>query len=167
MYRWFVALVLVMGLVGCGDDGKGVKPSTPTMPAHNYIVKDGMKYGYPAAISENDKKAGQVAEKMVMAMYAGERGGKHQVHILDGTTVTAIECSSPCSYIKTMTYIDNPYLKNTINTEHINASPKSLGFMIMQDAMSGALRQYAREINNKRYSMWVDEQKGMQRFLMN
>lgn len=140
-----------------------------TLPAiplkdHNYVMQDGLQYGYPAAISADARQSGQVAETLVMVYYAGERDGKMQAHIMDGMTVTAIECARPCDYIKIMTYIDNEYLRDQIKVERIAAAPGSVGYLIMEDAMNGKLRQYGRGVAGKQYSMWVDEQKGMQRF---
>jgi hypothetical protein len=34
-------------------------------------MQEGSKYGYPAAISRNAAEGGQVANQIVMAMYAG------------------------------------------------------------------------------------------------
>lgn len=132
---------------------------------HNYVMQDGLEYGYPAAVSEADRKAGQVAEKLVMVYYAGEREGKLQVHILDGTTISAFECARPCEYLKIMSYFENPYLDPQVNLERIAASPGSIGYYIMQDAMNGKLHQYARTKNGKRYDQWMDERKGMLQLL--
>lgn len=137
-----------------------------SIPDHYYEMQDGMKYGYKSALSDNDRKAGQVAEKLVMALYAGQRNGKHQAHIRDGLTVTAIECAAPCEYLKVMTYVDNPYLDDQVKVETIVANPQTLGYLIMQDAIRGKLKPYGMQIDGKAYTMWVDEQKGMRRFPM-
>jgi hypothetical protein len=133
---------------------------------HNYVMQDGMKYGYPAALSQADKQAGRASEQLVMALYAGEKNGRYQAHIRDGLTVTALECEAPCKYLKVMSYIDNPALSRNIKVEHVAASPNSVGYSIMQDAMSGKLKQYGVGSEGKRYTVWVDEQKGMQKTLM-
>lgn len=133
------------------------------MPDHNYAMQDGMQYGYQSLISEEDRKAGQVAAKLVMAYYAGEREGKYQAHIMDGTMVSAIECAKPCEFLKVMTYADADYLRDTIKVDRMAAAPGSIGMLIMQDAMNGKLKQYGREINGKRYSMWMNEHDGMKR----
>lgn len=170
--KTLIAVLITAGLFGCGqqDAPKSVtapdvqqSPAPVVIPDHYYVMQDGMKYGYPAAISEDAQKAGQRAEQLVMALYAGEKNGKHQVHLIDGVTVTAMECESPCRYIKAMSYIDNPYLKGQIKVEHIATAPDSLGYQIMQDAIRGKLKQYGVGNDKKRYNVWVDERKGMQR----
>lgn len=131
---------------------------------HNYVMQDGMKYGYPAAISETDRKAGQAAERIVMVLYAGEREGRYQAHIMDGLTVSALECGNPCQYMKIMTYVDNSYVSDQVKVEHMAAASGSLGYFIMQDAVRGKLKQYGRKIDGKSYQMWVDENRGMRRY---
>lgn len=163
MKKLIFAVLVGVALVGCGQESK-----TPTeqVKDHNYVMQDDMQYGYPAAVSETDKKAGQIAEKLVMVYYAGERDGKFQVHILDGTTISAMECTRPCEYLKIMSYFDNPYLDPQVNVERIAAQPGSLGYYIMQDATNGKLHQYARTKNGKRYDQWMDERKGMLQLLV-
>lgn len=165
-----IALMAAVLLVGCGqqDAPKSAAPEIApvVLPEHNFVMRDGMKYGYPAAISEEARKAGQVAETLVMVLYAGEKDGKQQVHIIDGVSVSAFECESPCQHIKVMSYIDNPYLKNQIKVEYIATRPDSLGYLMMQDALRGKLDQYGVGDENKRYTVWVDEKKGMQRTLV-
>lgn len=146
-------------------DTKAPAP-TPVINDHNYVMQDGMKYGYPSAISENDRNAGQVSEKLVMALYAGEKSGKHQAHLMDGSVVSVLECEPPCRYLKIMTFVDDDYLRDEIKVEHIVAAPNSLGYSIMQDAMRGRLKQYAVGTKEKRYTVWMDERKGMQRTIM-
>ena len=173
MKACITAAVICAALIGCGQQ-QAAAPQAPVVSApppapvkdHNYVMQDGMKYGYPAAISEVAGKSGQVAEQLVMALYAGEKDGKHQAHIMDGVTVTALECTKPCDYLKVMTYVDADYLRNKVKVEHIAAAKQSLGYLIMEDAIRGKLKQYGMGIEGKRYNMWVDERKGMQRTLM-
>lgn len=140
-----------------------IKPQPPARD-HNYVMQDGMKYGYPAAISEQARQAGQVAEQLVMALYAGKRDGKHQIHILDGTVVTALECAEPCQYLKVMAYMDNPYMAPQVKVETLAFNPSAVGSLMMEDALRGKLKQYGRKIDGKVYHLWVDEQKGMRTF---
>ncbi|MCQ9375179.1 hypothetical protein NMQ14_13045 [Methyloversatilis sp. XJ19-13] len=165
------AAVLALTLTACGADrpqtsaapaptaAVSVKPPTP-----NYVMKDGMKYGYPAAISEDARRAGQVAEQLIMAMYAGERDGRLQAHIIDGISVTALECERPCEYLKVMSYVDIDGIPPQVKVEHIAAAPGSIGRLIMDDAVNGFLRQYGTgDEKGPRYSVWVDEIKGIVR----
>lgn len=139
--------------------------SLPPIKDHNYVMNDGNQYGYSTAISDEDKKNGQVAEKLVMVYYAGERDGKFQVHVLDGTSISAMECARPCEYLKIMSYLDNPYLDPQVNIQRIASVPGSIGYLIMQDALNGKLHQYGRGKNNKIYNPWMDENKGMLQIL--
>lgn len=131
------------------------------LPDHNYVMRDGMKYGYPAAISRDQQNSGQVSSALVMAMFAGERNGKLQAHLTDGNTVSALECERPCTYLKIMTYIDADYLRDQIRVEHAVSDPSSVGALIMRDAMNGKLDRYGVGRGKKRYGQWVDERKGM------
>lgn len=168
-----IVIFKMFGEMVAKDDLAHMPPSVPNktdspMPFipvvdHNYVMQDGMKYGYPMAISEDARKSGQKAEQLVMAMYAGEKNGKYQAHIVDGVTVTALECEAPCKFLKVMSYIDDPYLKDQIKVEHLAANPEILGYLIMQDAMRGKLKQYGVGTEKKRFTVWVDERKGMQR----
>lgn len=161
------AAILVAGVVlflGCSEKPAQlvVSPTPKPQPAHNYAMKDGMQYGYTRALSDVERQAGQVGNQLVMAYYAGERGGKYQAHIMDGVTVQAIECEKPCEYAKIMTYIDNPLLKDQIKVERMKAAPGTIAWLIMDDAMNGRLRVYGRDVNGKPHSAWVDGSRGMQ-----
>lgn len=167
-----ILLFVVTALVGCGQQEppkenkpaastQDSKPAQPVMPEYNYVMQDGMKYGYPVAISENQRKEGQMSEQLLMALFAGEKDGKFQVHVIDGVVVRAMECEAPCQYLKVMSYIDDPILRKQIKVEHIAASPGSVGYLMMQDAIRGKLKQYGVGTDKKRYTVWVDEHKGM------
>lgn len=169
MKRLFTLIAVVIAITGCGDNqppAAAAEAQIAPSPDHNYVMQDGMQYGYPAAISEDQRKAGQVAQQIVMIYYAGERDGKLQAHILNGGTVTALECERPCNYLKTMTYIDSDYLRDKIHVERMVMAATSLGAQIMQDAMHGKLKQYGRKQNGKPVGQWVDEQRGMISFPM-
>lgn len=162
MKNTIASLLALVLLAACGPQQDAPKPvEAPPKKDHNYVMQDGMKYGYPAAISEDARKAGQVAEQLIMVLYAGEREGKHQAHIMDGVTVSAMECASPCDYVKIMTYIDNAYLRNQVKVEHMAVAPNSVARFVMDDAISGKLKQYGVGIEGKSYNVWVDEKKGM------
>lgn len=138
------------------------KSKVTITPPHHYVMQDGMQYGYPSAISAEAKQAGQAAEKLIMVHYAGTRDGKHQAHIMNGTTVEVIECGDPCDYAKSMLFIDNPVLKDQIRVERFKAQPGSIAWAVMADAINGELRTYGVELNGKTHNAWVDEKRGMQ-----
>lgn len=126
-------------------------------PDHWYSMNDGMQYGYEMGISDDARRAGQVAPSLIMAYYAGHKDNRYQAHMIDGLSVSSVECESPCKYLKVMTFYDN----DLINVEHVVAAYGSIGYMIMQDAMHGKLRQYGRGIDGKRYTVWADEENGI------
>lgn len=170
-----VAIAAVVSLVlGCSD-GQSVasaKNEVKTEAAqvkkreHNYEVRDGMDYGYSAAISQDAQQSGQVAPKILMFKYAGQRDGKYQVHTSDGLRFTAIECSSPCEVVKVMTFVDKDYLRDTVHVERIKNQPGSLANLVMDDALNGRLNNYGMERGKQKYQVWVDEKQGYREYLV-
>ena len=124
-----------------------------------------MEYGYASAISADQKNKGQVATKILMFKYAGERDGKHQVHTTDGIHFSAIECSSPCEVMKIMDFIDKDYLRGTVRVDRIKNQPGSVANSVMEDAIAGKLRQYGIGRDKQRFQVWVDEKKGYREFI--
>lgn len=131
-------------------------------PAHHYQIREGMDFGYSEAISEQAQKSGQVAAKVTMFRYAGQRDGRHQVHTSDGTTFTAIECATPCEVLKIMSFIDQPYLRHTVHVERYRNEPGSVANAVLDDALNGRLNQYGMERGKQRFQVWVDEKNGYQ-----
>lgn len=141
-------------------------PPAPPKPAHNYVMRDGLRYGYPQALSAEQIQAGQAGESIVMVLYAGERDGKHQVHILQGRAIVAAECAWPCQALKVMTILDtdNPYLRREVRVEYLAPQPNMIGYLAISDAANGHLRRYGWGQNGKAYQRWVDESKGLRLF---
>lgn len=73
----------------------------PTRPAHYYDSRDGVRYYYVAAISENDRKAGKAAGNVHSFAYLGKRGAKHVLARLngDGRVLEEMYCDRPCRVI--------------------------------------------------------------------
>jgi hypothetical protein len=128
---------------------------------HAYEIRDGMKYGYSAAVSDDQKRAGQVASAVMMFSYAGQRDGKHQLHTTDGTVFTAIECSDPCDVMKVMTFVDKDYLRQNIKVEYLKNTVGSVANFALSDAFKGYLNQYGIERGGVAHHVWMDEQKGL------
>lgn len=138
----------------------------PPKPAHNYEVRDGMDYGYSAAISQDAQKSGQVAPKIIMFKYAGQRDGKHQVHSSDGVNFTAVECFSPCEVMKIMNFINKDYLRDTVHVERIKNQPGTIANLVMEDALNGRLNNYGMGRGKQTFQVWVDERAGYQEHLV-
>ena len=126
---------------------------SPAVKAHGYGIKDGLEYGYETAISDNDAKAGQVANKVMMMRYSGEKDGKYQVHAKDGAATTVIECDKQCDYIKTMVFIDNQMMQK----EMMKGGNGSIASIALADAINGQLEPYVEESKGKKYHIWYSE----------
>lgn len=123
MRLWLIPVV-VAALAGCdsgSNDQTFYAPSDPDMsaaepavpvsepnnvppparPAHHYDSKDGVRYSYVAAISEDDRKAGKAAGSVYTFAYLGKRGEKHVMvrAAADGRAMGEVYCSNPCRVI--------------------------------------------------------------------
>lgn len=131
---------------------------------HNYSLKEGTEYGYDAGISNDAGNSGQVANKIIMIRFAGERAGKLQAFMQEKSVHTVMECERPCEIVKIMAFYQGEHVK----TERIRANGGSLARIVMEDAMSGALKPSRMKGRNdsEMFSVWFDEQKGMTRTLV-
>lgn len=142
------------------------RPDTPAateVKPHLYDVHEGAEYGYTAALSELDRRAGKVANTIVMVGYAGERNGRHQVHVRSGNAITAFECAAPCEVIKSMTVMDVDGMRQQVQTEHLRAVPTMIAALALKDAMSGELLRYSQDYDGRPYDLWVSDTNGLTR----
>ncbi|MCU7371595.1 hypothetical protein PEC18_12230 [Paucibacter sp. O1-1] len=145
------------------------RPAAPAVPppeaprAHLYDSRDGASYGYTAQLSDVQRQAGQVANSIVMISYAGNRDGRHQVHLHEGQALVGYECSAPCDVIKVMTVLDVDGLRNQVRVEHLRSAPNMIAAMALQDAMSGRLEPYTQDYDEIPYELWIDQTKGLTR----
>lgn len=121
-------------------------------------MQDGLEYGYEQAVSVDDKNKGQVASKILMFKYLGERGDVMQLHNRQGDVHIIFECQRPCEFIKQMIFINGTMQRK----EHLRAIEGSIAWAVTQDAMNGYLKPYERDRAGKASSLWIDEKKGMQ-----
>lgn len=128
---------------------------------HNYVLRDGMEYGYTVALSEDQRQSGQIGEQILAFMYLGSRDGKHQVMIRDGSLVTVMECEIPCMYVKSMTFLDQDYLRDTIKVERFQAQRGSVIAAVMEDVANGRLAIAGSERNGKMHNIWMDARDGI------
>lgn len=129
--------------------------------AHNYVLRDGMEYGYPRALTDEERKAGQLSEQIFTFMYLGSRDGKHQVLSRNGNSVDVLECEIPCRYVKGMSFVDMDYLRDNITVERFVAGPGSIISAVMDDIEAGQLAIAGTVRNGKPHTMWMDATKGL------
>ena len=141
---------------------KNVGPefSAPPPPRHNWTYRDGNQYGYEQGISDEQRAQGQVATKLLMFRFNGERDGKYQAYVRDGDYASVLECQSPCEYVKSMVFTGRG---KAIRTEHMRAVSGSIASALIEDMRDGDLELYTFEREGKRYSHWFDEKTGVQR----
>lgn len=129
---------------------------------HNYDFAERGEYGYALAVSDLQRQAGQLAAQFVTYRYLGERDGRFQLYIRQGDVVTVLEATKPCKVIKTMSFVDADYMRETINVERIQCLPGTVGHLAFDDAMNGRLRT-SDEVrrDGSRRVLWMDERKGL------
>lgn len=133
-------------------------------PTHNYDFRDGMQYGYTRLRSQTDVENGAAASQVVMLMYAGKKDGVYQLHTRQGSVLTAIECTHPCSVAKLLTVLDAPGLGPAqVNVQRMRMEPNAVATLAIADAASERLRVYGEERKGKKYRVWVDETFGVRR----
>lgn len=123
---------------------------------HNYSLKDGYQYGYERAISTEDANQGKAASELLMVRYAGTKGGDFQAYVIDGSLIAVFQCSSPCEFIKIMTFMNYEHIK----TDRMRAVEGTMGWSVMSDAINGKLDQYIGQRNGKNVHVWFDEKNG-------
>jgi hypothetical protein len=110
------------------------QPSGPAepKPIHLYELRDGEKYGYIAAVSEEDQKRGKAAGDVALFIYRGHDGDTYKIDAVtaSGTIVVDYECKRPCNAIKQYSYGGVSY---------IGFTPDSLIGAAFTDAFNGYL----------------------------
>lgn len=143
-------------LTACGKNDAGqpapVVQAAPAMPAHYYAMKDGLEYGYEEAISEEARKHGQAAVKLMMFSYLGEKAGAYQVMNKDGNVRSVAECSRPCDYAKVYTFMGDRFVDKQI----LKLTEGALLRFVLADAMRGKLEPLSGDQKGRLVSFWVD-----------
>lgn len=168
MNKVFIAAAFAVVLFGCeqqespraaANDPAKIAPPVP-VKTHNYSLRDGYEYGYERALSNEDRNKGQATSALMMAKYAGQRDGKHQVYIKNTEVAGAVivaECTNPCDFLKSMVF----YQGNLVSSERMRVMPGLIGWMMLEDAINGELEQFVTEKNNRKATVWFDEKKGL------
>ena len=159
-----LALLIGLGLAGCGG-GESAASSTPPAapaapaannavpeqsnvqatqpaaapaPAHYYAMEEDGEYGYESGISENEKKAGQVAAEITMVRYRGIIKGYYILTSTKNGVTTTLSCKDQCEFAK----LSNSAGGVTSDPETIRLAVGSLGWAMAQDAIHGQLMVY-------------------------
>lgn len=160
-----VLLSLMLSACGSGDTNSpttavapAAEPQKPAIPEHYYSLRDGFEYGYEQAVSESASKQGQVASKILMFKYLGERDGVLQFYSKDGDMLVVVQCERPCEFIKQMVFYDGSLQRK----EMLRAAQGSIAWALSQDGMNGHLKKFQKERDGKLKEVWFDEQNGPQ-----
>jgi hypothetical protein len=166
-----LACMVLCCIAGCsGERQESQQPASPSAEApqvlpqrdHNYDFKEGMEYGYTMAQTESNAKDGLAASQVTMLKFAGEKDGRYQLHANNGSVLTAIECTYPCDVAKIMIIMDMPGVPpSAMNVQRLRLNADAVGMLALEDAAKGKLRQYGREVDGKKYTVWLDQQKGV------
>lgn len=127
-------------------------PSIPAIPDHFYAIKDGNEYGYEKAISEEDRKKGQVAADVLMFNYLGEKDGAYQVMLKEGDQRTVAECTAPCEFTKIYTFSGTQFIQKKM----MKLTPETILSSVLHDAMNGKLDVLSGMQQDRMVSFWVD-----------
>ena len=97
----FFAIALFLTLNACGSEQKSDSPEAeastpPPAPKPNFTEREGDKFYYSSALSEDDKNAGKAAGEVVVFRYLGNKDG---VYALASNGLT-FRCKNPCTIIK-------------------------------------------------------------------
>lgn len=131
--------------------GKATLP--PPKPAPLYSMNDGLEYGYEQAVSDEARQRGQIASKLIMVKFLGERDGVLQFHTKEGPLHVVFQCQKPCEFIKQMVFYD----KELQRKEHIRAVAGSIAWAMAHDAMNGHLKKFSKDRDGKQSEVWFDE----------
>lgn len=159
--KLFFTIIAAVLLTGCGADDQSatkaavaeVAPIIKLKESRYYAMQDGGEYGYEQAVSADAKNHGQVANKIHMFRYLGERNGVLQFHSRDGSVHAVVQCERPCEFIKQMIFID----KTLQRKEHIRAVEGSIAWGLTHDALNGYLKPFTKERDGKLQEYWFDE----------
>jgi hypothetical protein len=155
--RTAVLLTALVLLTACDARVKDTEPAAPTATAvrevkPNYVMRDGIEYGYEKALSEDDRKKGQVTAPLMMFSYLGRKDGLYQIVNKQGTIRYVAECSKPCEFAKIYTFDRDRFM----GKEVMKLTGDALLSHVFADATSGKLDQMIGTRNDDRVTYWVD-----------
>lgn len=128
-------------------------PKPRALPNRYYVIQDGTEYGYEQAVSSDALRQGQVAAKILMFRFLGERNGVLQFLSRDGDIHLVLQCDRPCEFVKQMVFFDQTLQRK----DHIRAVEGSIAWAVTRDAMNGFLTSHTRVRDGKAQEVWFDE----------
>lgn len=171
MKTTLIAGMVLCLLAGCSGEKQDKQPAAnsateavpvPIARAHNYDFQEGHEYGYTMAPTEDNARAGMAANQVTMIKYAGEKDGRYQLHVSQGSVLTAIECSYPCEVAKIMIIMDMPGVPpSTMNIQRVRLNADAVAMLALEDAVKGRLTRYDRDKGGRKHSVWLDQQRGV------
>lgn len=145
----FVAISIMVFIASALPSAQAGPP-----PAHNYVMQDGLEYGYEGALSELDRQAGRAAIQLLMVRYLGERDGRWQVfHKASPEVIIVYECGKPCEFATVYQYVNEQHIR----TERFRITPATLAASVFDDVHNGRLQQHLYRRNGKLMAGWVDK----------
>lgn len=161
MMKLLSVVAAVLALSACGEENKAVQqskaaeppPAIKLPPPKYYSMRDGLEYGYEQGISTDAANSGQVAPKLIMIKFLGERHGVVQFHFKEGAYHAVVQCERPCEFVKQMIFYDGELVKK----EHMRAAPGSIAAAVTSDALNGHLEKFVKDRNGKPHELWFDE----------
>lgn len=106
---------------------------TPPPPAHNWQYREGQEYGYPNALSDDDKRAGTGASTVQMYRYLGEKKGIYTVAEVTPGGLIYASCANPCEVVK---------VRAGGMVERFEFNPSTIVGGALTDAMNGQMAVY-------------------------
>ena len=113
-----------------------VRPTSSPATA-NYVERDGDRYLYVTAVSDEDKTKGNATGKVVMYQYLGIFQSKYRLRNVaeNGQPLTTWECPTPCRIIKSV----------GIPVQRVPFEPTSIIGAAFEDAIAGRLQPIERD----------------------
>jgi hypothetical protein len=146
--RIVLAALAIAMLGGCGrqggasavslGSGASSAPSAAPVsaaPEHQWASQEGDLYGYIAAQTEEDKKAGIGSSAVIMFRYLGARDGVHYLETGGVGNRTVYACANPCKIVKSTTWDVTGE-----SSDRRTFDPDSIIGAALTDAFNGQLR---------------------------
>ncbi len=105
-----VLILAVAGAAYCGGAGPKPDAATPVAapaepeasppPTHHWVYQEGKEYGYAAAISEDEQRAGRAASEITMYRFLGEKDGVYSIATKTPYGLVVAACANPCQVVK-------------------------------------------------------------------
>lgn len=147
------ALIVLLGMAGCNapappqapassaaTTGPGADTAAVTTPTHRWEYREGKEYGYSAALSDDDKKAGKAVAEVQMFRFLGEKDGVYRVGFSQNGSTMVAGCANPCQVVKIT--ISSEY---SSEVSRVQFNPDTVIGGVLMDAFNGQMDVYSRK----------------------